>query len=212
MGQPSSSSLARRHGRRRTTFAVLPAAPAAPLPKKFFDTFWEPYICGPPSSLKRVKACKGRRLFTDTPTRKISPLGQSRLLLPLGRNDNDGIILRDPFDCAARFPLAAPLRVKGIGATRAARPFCHPEQARAQPARVEGSLKTNILLVIPSGSRGILYRTQKLFRTRLYSCLPPRGKVSRSDGRGEWGNAKANAPHQSASPPASPTGGSRGKR
>ena len=26
-----------------------------------------------------------------------------------------------------------------------------------------------------------------------HSCLPPGGKVSRSDGRGEWGNAKANA-------------------
>ena len=34
----------RRHGRRRTAFAALPAAPAAPLPKKFFDTFWEPYF------------------------------------------------------------------------------------------------------------------------------------------------------------------------
>ena len=30
---------------------------------------------------------KGRMFFIDTQTRKISPLGQSRLLLPLGRND-----------------------------------------------------------------------------------------------------------------------------
>ena len=64
---------------------------------------------GPPSPLKRVKACKGRRLFTDTQTRKISPLGQSRLLLPLGRNDKEGIILRDPFDCAA-LAMPPPLR------------------------------------------------------------------------------------------------------
>ena len=45
---------------------------------------------------------KGRMFFIDTQTRKISPLGQSRLLLPLGRNDKEGIILRDPFDCAAQ--------------------------------------------------------------------------------------------------------------
>ena len=46
---PSSSSPARRHGRRRTSFAALPAAPVAPLPKKFFDTFWEPCKCMTPS-------------------------------------------------------------------------------------------------------------------------------------------------------------------
>ena len=33
---------ARRQGRRRTAFAASPEAFAAPLPKKFFDTFWEP--------------------------------------------------------------------------------------------------------------------------------------------------------------------------
>ena len=38
----AASSLARRHGRRRAVLAALPAAPAAPLPKKFFDTFWDP--------------------------------------------------------------------------------------------------------------------------------------------------------------------------
>ena len=30
---------------------------------------------------------------------------------------------------------------------------------------------------IPSVSRGILYRTQKLFRTRLYAWLPPEGEA-----------------------------------
>ena len=67
-------------------------------------------------------------------------------------------------------------------------PPCHPEERSA-----EGSLKTKIVLVIPSVSRGILYRTQKPFRTRHLPCLPLGGKVSRSDGRGEWGNAKASA-------------------
>ena len=52
---------------------------------------------------------KGRMFFIDTQTRKISPLGQSRLLLPLGRNDKEGIILRDPFDCAA-LAMPPPLR------------------------------------------------------------------------------------------------------
>ena len=46
---PLISSPARRHGRRRTSFAALPVAPAAPLPKKFFDTFWEPYMRAPAS-------------------------------------------------------------------------------------------------------------------------------------------------------------------
>ena len=40
---------ARRHGKRRTAFAALPVAPAAPLPKKFFDTFWEPCMRAPAS-------------------------------------------------------------------------------------------------------------------------------------------------------------------
>ena len=60
--------------------------------------------------------------------------------------------------------------------------FCHPERARAQPARVKGSLKTKTVLVIPSVSRGILYRTQKLFRTRLYAWLPPEGPGARKQG------------------------------
>ena len=64
-----------------------------------------------------------------------------------------------------------------------------------KPARTEGSLKTKMILVIPSVSRGILYRTQKPFRTRHLPCLPLGGKVSfvTNDGRGEWGNAKASA-------------------
>ena len=41
--------------------------------------------------------------------RKISPLGGLSALL--GRNDKVYIVFRDPFDCAAHFPFAAPLRV-----------------------------------------------------------------------------------------------------
>ena len=37
--------------------------------------------------------------------------------------------------------------------------------------------ENNTILVIPSVSRGILYRTKKLFRTRLYTWLPPPGEA-----------------------------------
>ena len=113
-----SSSLARRHGRRRAMLAALPAAPAAPLPKKFFDTFWEP---------------------------------------------------------------------------------CN--------RRAEGSLKTNTLLVIPTerSEWRDLVQNRELFRTRSYSCLPPRGKVSfgTNDGRGVQG-IRMLQPSSTASGPPSP--------
>ena len=48
---------ARRQGRRRTAFAASPEAFAAPLPKKFFDTFWEP-----------SKAGKNTALFLPSPS------------------------------------------------------------------------------------------------------------------------------------------------
>ena len=54
---------ARRHGRRRTTFAVLPAAPAAPLPKKFFDTFWEPCMRAPASPKGEAEATRRQTAF-----------------------------------------------------------------------------------------------------------------------------------------------------
>ena len=57
----------------------------------------------------------------------------------------------------------------------------------------------------PSGE--ILYRTQKPFRTR-HSCLPPRGKVSRSDRRGVFAPFLLSRVRAVSSPSAIPTSSS----
>ena len=61
---------ARRQGRRRTAFAASPEAFAAPLPKKFFDTFWEP--------------CKSDRVEGSCKERKSREEHGSILAFPLG--------------------------------------------------------------------------------------------------------------------------------
>ena len=46
--------------------------------------------------LKKGEGMKGKAFITDTPARKISPLAL------LGRNEKEGGIFRDPFDCAEK--------------------------------------------------------------------------------------------------------------
>ena len=71
---PLISSLARRHGRRFAALAALPVAPAAPLPKKFFDTFWEPCIRAPasPSGGSHVQKHVLTEFYTPPPQRPTS--------------------------------------------------------------------------------------------------------------------------------------------
>ena len=119
-----------------------------------------------PFPLKKGEGMKGRRLSPDMHCARFLHSAGFALL---GRNDKDGIILRDPFDCAAHILFAAPLRVTGIGATRAARPFLS-----SRPSEASG---------------GILYRAES--RVEHGSILAFPLGVSRSDGREECGNAKA---------------------
>ncbi len=84
---PLISSLARRHGRRFAALAALPVAPAAPLPKKFFDTFWEPCIRAPasPSGGSHVQKHVLTEFYTPPPTplirrlcRHLPPRGEGK--------------------------------------------------------------------------------------------------------------------------------------
>ena len=82
--QPSSSSLARRHGRRRAMLAALPAAPAAPLSQKVLRYFlgalyvWSPLPLKKGEGMKREGVCLSIRTAQDFSTRSINRAPENR--------------------------------------------------------------------------------------------------------------------------------------
>ena len=142
-----------------------------------------------PFPLKKGEGMIGKAFVTDTQRARFLHSAGFALL---GRNDKDGIILRDPFDCAAHILFAAPLRVTGIGATRAARPFLSSRPSEASGGilyRAESRVEHGSILAFPLGGRchagnarmteegsGVTYRRTPLF-SRLRRQLPPKGEA-----------------------------------